>query len=133
MKNDRVYFEKAKNDLTKLNDLLENLKKGENKKEGNASFVQRQLPELQYSKILAVQNMANFTFKKTSEIIQNIDLELQKHPLVSSKDSQAFNHFIKYNDNKIQMKKEKRYWLRKRMILCLVIVVILFVIYIFDK
>jgi hypothetical protein len=77
--------------------------------------------------------MANYTYKKTSELIQNIDLELQKHPLVSSMDSQAFNHFIKYNNNKIQMKKEKRYWLRKRVIFCLIIVVILFVIYIFDK
>ena len=89
--------------MYKIKDLLDNLKKEENKKESNAKFVHRELPELKYSKILAIKNMANYTYRKTNDLIQNIDLELKKTPLVSNKDSQAFQHFINNSNNKIHL------------------------------
>ena len=83
------------------------------------------LPELRYSKILAVKNMANVVFNKTNNLIQNIQLDLSKNPLVSSIDNDAFQHFISYNNEKIQFKNDKRYRLAK-MIIILIIIVILF-------
>ena len=91
------------------------------------------LPELRYSKILAVKNMANVVFNKTNNLIQNIQLDLSKNPLVSSIDNDAFQHFISYNNEKIQFKNDNRYRLAKMIIILIIIVIVLVILYIYDS
>ena len=106
---------------------MESLKKKENKRNIDVKLLHsKELPELQYSKILAVNNMASNTYAKAKEFILNMELDIMKSPLISSEDDPAFKHFIRYNDRKTQIKRDKRNWMIKSILFGVLFIVIIF-------